>query len=71
MGELIMFRPQKGPLCKIRAPDDQAGAQIVFFTGVRYQRMSEDTPTQQATDYDAPPAGGLGGAGNRRRRRRG
>ena len=37
MGELIMFRPQKGPLCKIRAPDDQAGAQIVFFTGVRYR----------------------------------
>ena len=70
MGELILLRPQKGPLYKNRAADIGTGAQIVFFTGVRYERMPEAAPTHQESDYDAPPAGGLGGAGGRRRRRR-
>jgi hypothetical protein len=38
MSELIRFQPAKPPRRSV--PDDR-GAQILFFTGVRYQRMSE------------------------------
>jgi hypothetical protein len=40
MSELIRFQPAKAP--RRSAPDDR-GAQILFFTGVRYQRMVEDS----------------------------
>jgi hypothetical protein len=45
-------------------------AQILFFTGVRYQRAE---PAAAALDGDssAPPSGGMGGAGRGRRKRRG
>jgi hypothetical protein len=46
MSDLIRFQPAKGP--RRSAPDDR-GAQILFFTGVRYQRTSEDPPAPQAS----------------------
>jgi hypothetical protein len=66
MSDVIRFQPAKAP--RRSAPDDR-GAQILFFTGVRYQRMSED---QRAP---APPAScvarqqGEGGGGDRSRSR--
>ena len=66
MGEIILFRPREGQARKTRSSAVGAGAQIMFFTGVRYERMQE--PAQQEGDSGAPPAGGLGGG---RRRRRG
>ncbi len=66
MSDLIRFQPAKTP--RRSAPDDR-GAQILFFTGVRYQRISED---QRAP---APQASGVvqrqseSGGGDRTRRR--
>ena len=68
MGEMILFRPREGQIRKVRATTLGAGAQIMFFTGVRYERMQEPIPAHQEGDSGAPPAGGLGGG---RRRRRG
>jgi hypothetical protein len=47
MNNVIRFRPANSPR---RMASGDRGAQILFFTGVRYQRMSEDarTPVQQA-----------------------
>ena len=39
MSDVIRFQPAKAPR---RSAPDYRGAQILFFTGVRYQRMSED-----------------------------
>lgn len=44
-----------------------ATAQIVFFTGVRYQRMSEAEPVKTS---DRQP-GSEGGEGGKRKRKRG
>jgi hypothetical protein len=41
MNNVIRFRPADSP--RRTAPGDR-GAQILFFTGVRYQRMGEDPP---------------------------
>ena len=41
MGDLIAFRSQR-PSGEARPSGP--GAEILFFTGVRYQRMSEDPP---------------------------
>jgi hypothetical protein len=48
MSDLIRFQPAKAP--RRSAPDDRS-AQILFFTGVRYQRVSEDprAPAPQAS----------------------
>jgi len=48
MSDLIRFQPAKPPRRSV--PDDR-GAQILFFTGVRYQRMSEcgRAPAPQAS----------------------
>jgi hypothetical protein len=66
MSEVIRFQPAKAP--RHSAPDDR-GAQILFFTGVRYQRMSEDqrAPATRARG-DAEQQGEAGG-GDRTRRR--
>jgi len=69
MGELLLFRPVGGQDRK--APRARgAAAQILFFTGVRYQRAEPLGPTP-ASDSSAPPSGGMGGAGGGRRKRRG
>jgi hypothetical protein len=48
MNNVIQFRPANGP-CRM-ASGDRGAAQILFFTGVRYQRWGEDTrgPQPQA-----------------------
>ncbi|HEX9168397.1 MAG TPA: hypothetical protein VF886_05640 [Roseiarcus sp.] len=64
MSDVIRFQPAKAP--PRSAPDDR-GAQILFFTGVRYQRMSEDprAPAKRASSQRQ----GEDGAGDRTRRR--
>ncbi len=69
VNNLIPFRPARR-YRRLTPPD--GGAQILFFTGVRYQRMSEDarTPTSQAAcDLRHTSEGGGAGEGNRTRRR--
>jgi hypothetical protein len=67
MGDVIFFQPTR----KVAQSDRTApprDATILFFTGVRYQRYIEPpaAPIEQA-----PPNGGMDGAGGRRRRKRG
>jgi hypothetical protein len=65
MGELILFRPAAGPRKESAERGD--AAQILFFTGVRYQRAPE--PGAEGGDSDAPRSGGVGGPNGRRKRR--
>jgi hypothetical protein len=44
MSNIIQFRLANS--ARRVAPGDRGGAQILFFTGVRYQRWSEDTHAQ-------------------------
>jgi len=67
MGELILFRPAARPR-KASAERSEA-AEILFFTGVRYQRAPEPASRLEGGDSDAPQSGGVGGAGGRRKRR--
>ena len=69
MGELILFRSAVGPRKESAERGD--AAQILFFTGVRYQRAPEPTLGSEGGDSDAPRSGGVGGAGGGRRKRRG
>lgn len=69
MGELILFRSASGPRKESAERGD--AAQILFFTGVRYQRTTEPRATHEGADSDAPGSGGIGGAGGGRRKRRG
>jgi hypothetical protein len=69
MGELVRFRAAAGP--RKDSADRSDNAQILLFTGVRYQRSADVSPKVQAGDSDAPPSGGVGGAGGGRRKRRG
>ncbi len=69
MGDLILFRSHGGPIRKNKVLS-ASGAEIVFFTGVRYARMPEATAAPEAADnIGAPPSGGMGGASRRKRRR--
>jgi hypothetical protein len=45
MNNVINFRPAISP--RRIASDDRGAAQILFFTGVRYQRWSEDAQALQ------------------------
>ena len=45
MNNVIQFRPANSP--RRMASGDRNTAQILFFTGVRYQRWSEDTHAPQ------------------------
>jgi hypothetical protein len=67
MGELILFRPAARPR-KASAEHSEA-AQILFFTGVRYQRAPEPAARLAGDDSDAPRSGGVGAGGGRRKRR--
>ncbi len=67
MGELILFRSAAGPRKESAERGD--AAQILFFTGVRYQRAPEPTLGSEGGDSDAPRSGGVGGPGGRRKRR--
>jgi hypothetical protein len=69
MGDLIAFRQS----ANLKRPNDGSAtpqnAQILFFTGVRYKREAEAIP--RPIEQDAPPKGGMDGAGGSRRKRRG
>ena len=67
MGELILFRSAAGPRKESAERGD--AAQILFFTGVRYQRAPEPALGSEGGDSDAPRSGGVGGPGGRRKRR--
>ena len=65
MGEVILIPPRKRTAgARI---GDGATAEIVFFTGVRYQRMSEAAPVE--TSGCGPRS--EGGEGGKRKRKRG
>jgi hypothetical protein len=69
VNDLIRFQPAKRPH---RPVPDHRGAQILFFTGVRYQRMSDDSRSQAPQASCAPRQcedGGRGSGGDRTRRR--
>ena len=68
VNNLIPFRPAKRDR-RLTPQDD--GAEILFFTGVRYQRMSEDarTPTAQAPCGVRRKGEGRSVEGGRTRRR--
>jgi hypothetical protein len=71
MGELIMFRP-RGLSSGRSGAAASDGAQILLFTGVRYERISDDDVPPNRPDNQATPGdGGYGGARGGRRRRRG
>jgi hypothetical protein len=70
MGEVILFRLRTTQSRRSSDSAARAGGQIVFFTGVRYARMPEAVAAQGAGDIETPPAGRVGGAGPRKRRRR-
>jgi hypothetical protein len=65
MSEVIRFQPAKAPR---HSPPDDRGAQILFFTGVRYQRMSDDQRPQSPQALCVAQQGD-GSAGDRTRRR--
>jgi hypothetical protein len=69
MGEVIFFQPKRNNERSERAAALSQEATILFFTGVRYQRHIE--PDVAPIEYEAPPEGGIDGAGGRRRRKRG
>jgi hypothetical protein len=69
MGEVIFFQPRRNAERSERAAQPSQEATILFFTGVRYQRHVE--PVVAPIEYEAPPKGGIDGAGGRRRRKRG
>jgi hypothetical protein len=72
MGELILFRSTASTRKESAERGD--AAQILFFTGVRYQRTPDPTAGSDGGDSDAPRSGGVGGvggAGGGRRKRRG
>ena len=70
VNDLIRLQPAKRP---DRPVPDHHDAQILFFTGVRYQRMSVDmrSPPQSATRAPRREGedGGRGGGGDRTHRR--
>jgi hypothetical protein len=66
MSDVIRFQPAKAP--RRSAPDDRC-AQILFFTGVRYQRMSEDQRAPALPASCVARQQGEGGGGDRSRSR--
>lgn len=65
MNNLIRFRPANSH--RRLAPGDRGG-QILFFTGVRYQRLSEDAvaPAPQRPRARGKRQGGEDGRGGKR-----
>jgi hypothetical protein len=67
MGEVVQL-----PLTKRRSSLESDGgdgrlAQILFFTGVRYQRMPEIVVSTDADGTGAPSHGGMSGKRKRKR----
>jgi hypothetical protein len=66
MGDVILFSPKRQSAR--RRDGEGTSAQIMFFTGVRYQRMS-DAACAEATG--GTPLSEGGGMGGKRKRKRG
>lgn len=47
MSNIVAFRPAAGRP-RTEGPPGLSGAEILFFTGVRYERMLSDAPTDAA-----------------------
>ncbi len=67
MGDLVMFRSRSNAAPGLTAAEQSEGAQIVFFTGVRYERYE---PTPAPRIKPPGPKGGLNGAGRGKRKKR-
>jgi hypothetical protein len=68
MNNVIQFRPATSPR---RMASGDRGAQILFFTGVRYQRWGEDTHAPQAqSSRRKPERVEIGGTGRGRKSQR-
>ena len=68
MNNVIHFRPANSP--RRMASGDRGAAQILFFTGVRYQRWSEDAhpPARQAQGARRKRQAGEVGSGRKSQR---
>jgi hypothetical protein len=71
MGQLIYFRAAASVDQSRSAPSASTGAQILFFTGVRYQRHPPADLIDPNAGSSSPPRGGMDGAGRGKRKRRG
>jgi hypothetical protein len=67
MGDLVMFRLRSNATPQTEAPRRSEGGEIVFFTGVRYERYE---PASGIAALKTPPNGGLSGPGRGRRKKR-
>jgi hypothetical protein len=67
MGEIVAFRRPKH---NYQVPP-KGGAEILFFTGVRYQRGIEHASSPVSEPRSPEQGGGSGGVGGGKRRRRG
>jgi hypothetical protein len=65
MGDLVVFRPRSDAAPDRGAESRSERAEIVFFTGVRYERYEAPPEAKRP-----PPKGGLNGAGRGKRKRR-
>ncbi len=63
MGDVISF-PQQLRAAGRGQSEQAAAAEILFFTGVRYQRMAETAPVQSG---ERPRDGGMGAKRKRKR----
>ena len=62
MGHLILFEHYRRTARQSFAgsrPTSETGAQIVFFTGVRYMRSPNDPPVSRTPEPDNLPDGGI------------
>jgi hypothetical protein len=66
MSDVIRFQPTKGPR---RSAPVEYGAQILFFTGVRYQRASDDPRATAPQASQVVQRQGESGGSDRTRRR--
>jgi hypothetical protein len=66
MGDLVMFRLRSNATPQTEALRRSEGGEIVFFTGVRYERYEPATSVATKT----PPNDGLNGSGRGKRKKR-
>lgn len=66
MGDVILIPQRKGTAAARISGGEGVTAQIVFFTGVRYQRMSE-AALVEASGHGPRSEGGEGGKRKRKR----
>jgi hypothetical protein len=65
MGDLVVFRPRSNAAPDAWAQSRFESAEIVFFTGVRYERLEAPPEAKRP-----PPKGGLDGTGRGKRKKR-